>query len=574
MTAMDNVYTHVFSPARKTLDAESVREMQEQAGSTLQTIEQIAAGFGDDAAAYLLAAAAYFRMRPVTMVMMRELKPDFELLSFIEAGKRLCIAFVEPAGDLLLVTADPLDVRTRTWINARLRTRTEQAVSWGIATTGDVRSYLTVIEKTVRAMDSVGIADTVNAIDHSALSISIEDISSTESTIVRLVNSTIYDALRAGASDIHLETQPQGLNIKYRLDGVLSMIKRLDGSDLANQVLSRIKVISELDIAERRIPQDGRFKVLAEGREIDLRVSIMPNLFGEDAVLRVLDRYHLSGELQTLSLETLGFAEPAKEFVRRLSQLPYGLLLVTGPTGSGKTTTIYAAITEINTGLDKIVTIEDPVEYQLAGVLQIPVNEKKGLTFARGLRSILRHDPDKIMVGEIRDPETAQIAVQAALTGHQVFTTVHANNVFDVIGRFTNMGVDSYSFVSALNGILAQRLVRVNCPMCVTDDKPDKELMVRSGLGTSTLALSSFNFKHGIGCAHCRGSGFKGRRAIAETLSLNDTLRDLMVERAAISKIKHAARQNGLKTLREAAVALVAAGMTTLEEINRVTPVE
>ncbi|GAC1333743.1 MAG: GspE/PulE family protein [Collimonas sp.] len=571
---MDNVYTHVFSPARKTLDAESIREMQEQTGSTLQTIEQIAQGFGDDAAAYLLAAAAYFRMQPVTMLMMRQLKPDFELLSFIEAGKRLCVAFVEPAGDLLLVTADPLDVRTRTWINARLRARTEQPVSWGIATAGDVRSYLTVIEKSVRAMDSVGIADTVNATDHSALSISIEDISSTESAIVRLVNSTIYDALRAGASDIHLETQPQGLNIKYRLDGVLSMIKRLDGSDLANQVLSRIKVISELDIAERRIPQDGRFKVLAEGREIDLRVSIMPNLFGEDAVLRVLDRYHLSGELQTLSLETLGFAEPAKEFVRRLSQLPYGLLLVTGPTGSGKTTTIYAAITEINTGLDKIVTIEDPVEYQLAGVLQIPVNEKKGLTFARGLRSILRHDPDKIMVGEIRDPETAQIAVQAALTGHQVFTTVHANNVFDVIGRFTNMGVDSYSFVSALNGILAQRLVRVNCPMCVTGEQPDKELIVRSGLGTSTLALSSFNFKHGVGCAHCRGSGFKGRRAIAETLSLNDTLRDLMVERAAISKIKHAARQNGLKTLREAAVALVAAGMTTLEEINRVTPVE
>ncbi|WP_211444740.1 GspE/PulE family protein [Collimonas humicola] len=571
---MDNVYSPAFRPARNALDAESIREIQGQTGSTQQTIEQIAEGFGDDAAAYLAEAAAYFRMRPVTMAMMRQLKPDFELLSFIEAGKRLCVAFIEPAGELLLVTTDPLDVRTRAWINARLRSRAEQPVSWGIATAGDVRSYLAVIEKTVRAMDSVGIADTVNATDHSALSISIEDISSTESTIVRLVNSTIYDALRAGASDIHLETQPQGLNIKYRLDGVLSVIKRLDGSDLANQVLSRIKVISELDIAERRIPQDGRFKVLAEGREIDLRVSIMPNLFGEDAVLRVLDRYHLSGELQTLSLETLGFAEPAKEFVRRLSQLPYGLLLVTGPTGSGKTTTIYAAITEINTGLDKIVTIEDPVEYQLSGVLQIPVNEKKGLTFARGLRSILRHDPDKIMVGEIRDPETAQIAVQAALTGHQVFTTVHANNVFDVIGRFTNMGVDSYSFVSALNGILAQRLVRINCPMCVADDHPDKELMLRSGLGTSPMALASFDFKHGVGCAHCRGSGFKGRRAIAETLSLNDTLRDLMVERAAISKIKHAARQNGLKTLREAAVALVAAGMTTLEEINRVTPVE
>jgi general secretion pathway protein E len=569
---MDNDHTPTFSPARDAFSPESIREMQGQTGATLDTIALIADGFGADVAGYLKAAADYFMMRPVTLVIMRQLKPDFDLVSFIEAGKRLCVAFIEPAGELLLVTADPLDVRTRSWINARLRSRAEQPVSWGIATVGDVRSYLAVMEKSVRAMDSVGIADAVNTIDRSALSISIEDISSTESTVVRLVSSTIYDALRAGASDIHLETQPQGLNIKYRLDGVLTMIKRLDGSDLANQVLSRIKVISELDIAERRVPQDGRFKVLAEARDIDLRVSIMPNLFGEDAVLRVLDRYHLSGELQTLSLETLGFAESAKEFVRRLSQLPYGLLLVTGPTGSGKTTTIYAAITEINTGLDKIVTIEDPVEYQLSGVLQIPVNEKKGLTFARGLRSILRHDPDKIMVGEIRDPETAQIAVQAALTGHQVFTTVHANNVFDVIGRFTNMGVDSYSFVSALNGILAQRLVRINCPMCVTTATPATELIARSGLAAADL--SGFDFKRGVGCAHCRGSGFKGRRAIAETLSLNDTLRDLMVERAAISSIKHAARQNGLRTLREAAIALVGEGMTTLEEINRVTPVE
>jgi general secretion pathway protein E len=562
---MDDAHTPVFSP-------ESVRAMHGHAGATLEAITQITDGFGADVAGYLKAAADYFLMRPVTMVQMRQLKPDFDLVSFIEAGKRLCIACIEPAGELLLVVADPLDVRTRSWINARLRSRVEQPVSWGIATVGDIRSYLAVMEKSVRAMDSVGIAGTVNMIDRSALSISIEDISSTESTVVRLVNSTIYDALRAGASDIHLETQPQGLNIKYRLDGVLTMVKRLDGSDLANQVLSRIKVISELDIAERRVPQDGRFKVLAETREIDLRVSVMPNLFGEDAVLRVLDRYHLSGESQTLSLETLGFAESAKDFVRRLSQLPYGLLLVTGPTGSGKTTTIYAAITEINTGLDKIVTIEDPVEYQLSGVLQIPVNEKKGLTFARGLRSILRHDPDKVMVGEIRDPETAQIAVQAALTGHQVFTTVHANNVFDVIGRFTNMGVDSYSFVSALNGVLAQRLVRINCPMCVTADTPAIALIERSGLAGADL--SSFDFKRSVGCAHCRGSGFKGRRAIAETLSLNDTLRDLMVERAAISRIKHAARQNGLRTLREAAVALVAEGMTTLEEINRVTPVE
>nr|WP_245182494.1 GspE/PulE family protein [Glaciimonas immobilis] len=512
-------------------------------------------------------------MQPNTLDTMRLMKPDFELISFVEANKRLCLAFYDINQKLILVMADPLDVRTRSWIYAKLRNHSQQSPHWGIATIADVRSYLISMEKSVRAMDSIGISDaTTTTNDSNAITISIEGISSTESRIVRLVNSTIYDALRAGASDIHLETQAHGMNIKYRLDGVLTLIKHVDGSDTSEQVLSRVKVISELDIAERRIPQDGRFKVLVEGREIDLRVSIMPNLFGEDAVLRILDRYHLAGERKALSLETLGFSEPARAFVRRLSALPYGLLLVTGPTGSGKTTTVYAAISEINTGLDKIVTIEDPVEYQLAGVLQIPVNEKKGLTFARGLRSILRHDPDKIMVGEIRDPETAQIAVQAALTGHQVFTTVHANNVFDVIGRFANMGVDSYSFVSALNGILAQRLVRINCPMCSVPDTPSAELIARSGL--KDIAFACVDFKRGLGCGHCRGTGFKGRRAIAETLALDDILRDLMGERAALSKIKLAARQAGLRTLREAAVDLATQGLTTLEEINRVTPVE
>lgn len=557
---------------KRILDAESIIEIQQQSNSMLGTMERIEQSFSADSADYLEAAATYFKMQAVTIDDMRKMTPDFGLIPFVEAGKRTCIAFSDPDGKLLLVTADPLDSRTRAWIYARLRKRGDQAPHWGVASIGDLRSYLVSMQKSVRAMDSVGISDGAAVSDSAAISISIEGISSTESQIVRLVNSTIYDALRAGASDIHLETRAQGMDIKYRLDGVLTLIKHIDGSDTSAQVLSRVKVVSELDIAERRIPQDGRFKVLAEGREIDLRVSIMPNLFGEDAVLRILDRYHLAGERKALTLETLGFYEPAMAFVRRLSLLPYGLLLVTGPTGSGKTTTIYAAISEINTGLDKIVTIEDPVEYQLPGVLQIPVNEKKGLTFARGLRSILRHDPDKIMVGEIRDAETAQIAVQAALTGHQVFTTVHANNVFDVIGRFANMGVDAYSFVSALNGILAQRLVRVNCPMCSIADPPSADLIERSGLGNA--ALSGFDFKRGLGCAHCRGSGFKGRRAIAETLPLDDTLRDLMVERAALSRIKQAARQAGLRTLREAAVDMVASGLTTLEEINRVTPVE
>jgi general secretion pathway protein E len=410
------------------------------------------------------------------------------------------------------------------------------------------------------------------ALNDGILSISISNIEATASPVVRLVDSTLYDALRSGASDIHMETQPGGMVIKYRLDGVLEVVKQIDGIDMAHQAISRVKVVSELDIAERRIPQDGRFQVVVDGREIDFRVSIMPNLFGEDAVLRVLDRKHLTGQFKALSLDTLGFDAGVSSFVREAAQLPYGLLLVTGPTGSGKTTTLYAALSEINTGLDKIVTIEDPIEYQLPGVLQIPVNEKKGLTFARGLRSILRHDPDKIMVGEIRDAETAHIAVQAALTGHQVFTTVHANNVFDVIGRFANMGVDSYSLVAALNGIVAQRLLRMNCPHCAVACDVPPDVRLRSGLPAEGRAHA--RFQRGLGCAQCRGTGYKGRRAIAETLPMSDTLRDLMVQRAPLSQIRASARANGFTSLRDAAIALALAGETSVEEINRVTPSE
>ena len=327
--------------------------------------------------------------------------------------------------------------------------------------------------------------------------------------------------------------------------------------------------MAELDIAERRVPQDGRFKVAMRGREIDLRVSIMPGVFGEDAVLRILDRQQLADELQGISLERLGFRGDMLAGIRRLSREPYGMFLVTGPTGSGKTTTLYAAISEINTGQDKIITIEDPVEYQLPGILQIPVNEKKGLTFARGLRSILRHDPDKIMVGEIRDPETAQIAVQSALTGHLVFTTVHANNVFDVIGRFMHMGVDPYSFVSSLNGILAQRLVRLNCPHCQEALAPEPAQLAGSGLAPD--AAAGFDFRAGRGCGQCRGSGYKGRRAIAELLPLNDEIRELIAARAAIRQVKEAARRAGVRDLRAAALDMVRRGETTLDEINRVT---
>lgn len=325
----------------------------------------------------------------------------------------------------------------------------------------------------------------------------------------------------------------------------------------------------ELDIAERRVPQDGRFKIAIQGREIDFRVSIMPSIFGEDAVLRILDRQALSDQLEGLTLNQLGFNQAAIASIRRLSSEPYGMLLVTGPTGSGKTTSLYAAISEVNKGHDKIITIEDPIEYQLSGVLQIPVNEKKGLTFARGLRSILRHDPDKIMVGEIRDAETAQIAIQAALTGHLVFTTVHANNVFDVIGRFSHMGVDPYSFVSALNGIVAQRLVRLLCTHCAVDERPEDSLIEESGIPQDQA--SHYTFRNGKGCGQCRGSGFRGRNAIAEILLLNDEIRELIVAHEPIRRIKEAARDNGTRFLREAALDMVKQGLTSLEEANRVT---
>jgi general secretion pathway protein E len=389
------------------------------------------------------------------------------------------------------------------------------------------------------------------------------------SQVVRIVRSTLHDALKAGASDVHFESGPSGLSIKYRIDGVLNAIGTVDGVSTAEQMISRIKVLSELDISERRVPQDGRFKAAVQGREIDFRVSIMPSIFGEDAVLRILDKRALTADLQGLRLETLGFGEADITVMRRLASEAYGMVLVTGPTGSGKTTTLYAALSEINHGRDKIVTIEDPVEYQLPGVLQIPVNEHKGLTFARGLRSILRHDPDKIMVGEIRDPETAQIAVQAALTGHLVFTTVHANNVFDVIGRFLHMEVDPYSLVSALNGVVAQRLLRVTCGACSAPVSPDAEQLRLSGL--SQEQVSRWKFRAGTGCANCRGSGYKGRHAVAEILVFNDEIREMIVAREPIRKLKDAARRNGTRNLREAAMELVEQGMTTLDEVNRVT---
>jgi len=558
---------HGNSPLRSTL-----RELAVRHGSGVRALEELFAQepLGPEAALGRLAEE--FGMDSIGIRELQELEPDFEIIPFVEAADRLCVCFRRPPG-LLFVIADPLDTRTRGRVDLRMRSRPTVHYGWALASVGDMTAYLAAREKDVRALDTLAFDDQIQrSSDPSALALTLQGISSDDSPVVRLLNSTIYDALKMQASDIHLECRGNGLVIKCRIDGVLTVVGRVEGRSTADQVLSRVKVISELDIAERRVPQDGRFKAQYAGRDIDFRVSIMPNLFGEDAVLRILDRYQLSQAAGGLTLETLGFAESDTRFMRSVASMPYGMLLVTGPTGSGKTTTLYAILTEINDGLDKIVTIEDPVEYQLGDILQIPVNEAKGLTFARGLRSILRHDPDKIMVGEIRDSETAQIAVQAALTGHQVFTTVHANNVFDVIGRFTNMGVDPYSFVSALNGVVAQRLVRRCCTDCAVEEEGDRDLLALSGIDPDTAG--SFRFRRGLGCASCRGSGYRGRRAIAEALRMNDELRELLSERAPLGRIKQAAMRCGMQSLRVAAVSLVARGETTLEEINRVTIVE
>lgn len=495
------------------------------------------------------------------------LEPDFDVLSFREALKRECIPLRDSEQGLLIVFSDPFAEGFSDWALEKIR----EPFAWRLAHHADITAFLSRHEETLKAMDGMLLGEEpgIDEQARGAEQLSLKSISEDSSPVVRLVNSTLYDALKSGASDVHLEITGSGLTIRYRIDGVLNTVGAIQGIEVAEQVISRIKVVAELDIAERRIPQDGRFKVQVQKREVDFRVSIMPSVFGEDAVLRVLDRKALTDQSRGLTLENIGLDERTREQFRHLARAPYGMVLVTGPTGSGKTTTLYAAISEVNSGKDKIITIEDPVEYHLPGILQIPVNEKKGLTFARGLRSILRHDPDKIMVGEIRDVETAQIAVQAALTGHLVFTTVHANNVFDVIGRFINMEVDTYSFVSSLNGILAQRLVRLVCSNCIVPDQPDAKLLADSGI--STEAAQKMRFRVGRGCGHCRGTGYRGRKAVAELLILDDEMREMIVARDPIRKLKESARRNGLRVLRESAIEAVANGETTLEEINRVT---
>jgi general secretion pathway protein E len=516
-------------------------------------------------AEFLATLAATLGLELLDAEVLARLEPAFDMVPFAQARARGCMA-LRSGGGIVLAVADPLDAGLAAWAGERA----PAGFAWALAARADLAACLARHEETLRAMDSVAASSVPGAAPRPGLhELSFEAINAATSPIVRLVDSTLFDALRAGASDIHLECGPAGLAIKYRIDGALTAAGTVDGIGLAEQALSRVKVMAELDIAERRVPQDGRFKAAVRGREVDFRVSVMPSMHGEDAVLRVLDKQALSDQMRGLRLDVLGFDADSVATLRRLSRLPYGMLLVTGPTGSGKTTTLYAALAEIHDGSDKIVTIEDPVEYQLPGVLQIPVNEKKGLTFARGLRSILRHDPDKIMVGEIRDPETAQIAVQSALTGHLVFTTVHANSVFDVIGRFLHMDVDPYSLVSALNGILAQRLVRVNCRHCAAVATPGAALLAESGIGADEAAR--MDYRAGAGCVHCRGTGFKGRKAIGELLVLDDELRELIAARAPARQLREAARRGGTRLLRDAALSLAAQGETTLEEINRVT---
>src|ERR1700723_2885018 len=478
-------------------------------------------------------------------------------------------------GRLAIAIADPSQLMMIDEISLLLGKR----IVTKVATLAQISEILKKTEQSKRVLEDASEGFTLAVVHEEEggdESISIDKLTAQGdmSPIIRLVDTTIFTALRRRASDIHIETRDDSVSIKFRIDGVLTQAMPPIAKEHHSTIISRIKVMSELDISERRVPQDGRFRVRygSPERPIDFRVSIMPSIHGEDAVLRVLDKESMSEKFHKLTLDVVGFDEDDLRKFRRYIKEPYGMVLVTGPTGSGKTTTLYAAVNEIKTDEDKIITIEDPVEYQLRGITQIPVNEKKGLTFARGLRSILRHDPDKIMVGEIRDTETAQIAIQSALTGHLVFTTVHANNVVDVIGRFLNMGVEPYNFVSALNCILAQRLVRLICESCRTATHYAPEVLVASGLDPDQW--SKVAFYEGQGCIECAGTGFRGRTAIHELLDLSDRIREMILLKKPTSEIRRAARDEGMRFLREAALDKVRMGLTTLKEINKVTFIE
>jgi general secretion pathway protein E len=495
---------------------------------------------------------------------------QFDRLPFAECARRRCTLLLDPlTATPHFITTDPFDSDQVAWARTRFG-----AIYVHLASPDTFDAWLAQSESSLTALASLGASEAAFTAGASAApateDLNLRQIGADDSPAIRFVNSTLYDALKTGASDVHLEMDPKGLAVKFRIDGVLTAMRRLDSTELAAQSISRIKVMAQLDIAERRVPQDGRLQIGYQRRGIDVRVSIMPSIHGEDAVLRILDREHLAQSLAGLTLAKLGFDEPTQVQIRNLCRKPHGMLLVTGPTGSGKTTTLYAAIAETHQSRDKIITIEDPVEYQLPGVLQIPVNERKGLTFARGLRSILRHDPDKILVGEIRDAETAQIAVQSALTGHLVFTTVHANTVFDVVGRFDQFGTDAYTFASAVNGVLAQRLLRRLCAHCAApSDAPatSNDDLLQRLIGARTAPA---RFMAATGCEHCRGTGYSGRFALGEVLELTPALKAKLSQRASQVELQTEAARHGWRSLREQALTAAADGLTTMEEVDRV----
>lgn len=506
------------------------------------------------------------------MQQLSELEPDFQVLSFSECARLRCAVARSsdkpPPSHRLLIT-DPFDTDRLAWSKTKLGCAETVLIS-----DETLDAWLAHCEANLSALSDITLGDTskdpgrMGGVHAEVLS--LRQIGSDDSPAIRFVNSTLYDALKTGASDIHLESDPHGLAVKFRIDGVLNSIRHIDSQELAAQSISRIKVMSQLDIAERRIPQDGRLQISYDGRSVDVRVSIMPSIQGEDAVLRILDRQHLAQSLEGLTLAKLGFDSSTVQSLHRLARKPHGMLLVTGPTGSGKTTTLYAAIAETHNPRDKIITIEDPVEYQLPGVLQIPVNEKKGLSFARGLRSILRHDPDKILVGEIRDAETAKIAVQSALTGHLVFTTVHANNAFDVIGRFTQFDIDVYTLASAINGILAQRLMRLVCVHCARPAADASDLPSSEDLSHLSKPLDMNKWVCAHGCERCRGTGYAGRLALGELLELTPTIKSMIANRAPLDQLQNEAQRNGWRHLRSLALETAARGLTTMEEVDRV----
>jgi len=528
----------------------------------------------EDRAAELADARRLAARYGLEFVDLEQFRIDHELFRSIPADMMLRYGFVPYRRDgrsLVIVVSDPTDLPMIDELALLLQTPLRVTVGPRSA----IESILKKSESSQRVLEEATEGFQLQLLkeeENGDESLTVERLTSDISPVIRLVDSTIFTAIQRRASDIHIETQDDAVSVKYRIDGVLQAAMRPIAKQFHSSIISRIKVMAELDIAEKRVPQDGRFKLRVPGKTIDFRVSIMPSVHGEDAVIRILDKESISEQFSELRLDILGFPDAELKRFRKYIAEPYGMVLVTGPTGSGKTTTLYAALSEIKSPEDKIITIEDPVEYQLRGITQIPINEKKGLTFARGLRSILRHDPDKIMVGEIRDPETAQIAIQSALTGHLVFTTVHANNVLDVLGRFLNMGVEPYQFVSALNCVLAQRLVRVNCPHCKRPAKIGRAVLEESGLD---LALErTHTFWEGAGCIECGGTGYKGRTAICELLDLSDQIREMILARKPTSEIKKAARDEGMKFLRQCAVERAMAGLTTLREINKVTFVE